>query len=372
MSLSTDVDQAVPVQSIGSYTMREARSVSREQWNDWLERVAGGGHIYQSFEWGEFKRRLGWKPVRLILERNATVIGIGQFLCRDTPFVPGKLMYASKGPWLRWDDKEAVVTFFRGVQTVASRERVHTIKIEPEVLEEDAQAKTLLTALGFRKFRWDLNFKTTIILDLSPREEELLANMKGKTHYNIRLAARKGVEVVEDNSPGARDCFWRMVEETAARDGFILRRKAEYQFALWQAMYDADRAHLFFAEYQGERLAGMLIYTFGRKYWYVLGASATRKRNLMPTYLLQWEVMRWAKGRNIDHYDMLGMPTPDNLNEADPLWGVYRFKVGFGGKVSNFVGCLDLPVRRVSAKVWNSIEPTYYRIYQRLEHDVYY
>jgi len=354
------------------YTMRETRSVSSERWNGWLERVGGGGHIYQSYEWGEFKRGLGWKPVRLVIERDGAVVGLGQFLCWGTPFVSGKLFYSTKGPWLPWDDEEAVATFFKGVQTAARREGAHTIKIEPEVVEGRERVAALLSDLGFRKFRWDLNFKATMILDLSPSEEDLLANMKGKTRYNIRLAARKGVVVVEDDSPEARGRFWRMLEETAVRDGFVLRRRPEYQFALWQAMYDADRAHLFFAEHDGIRLAGMLIYTFGRKYWYALGASTGERRNVMPTYLLQWEVMRWAKARGLDQYDMVGMPTVDNLNEGDPLWGVYRFKAGFGGGVADFIGCLDLPVGRARARLWNVVEPVYYRVYQRLKHDVYY
>lgn len=353
-------------------TVREICSTASHQWNDWLERSANGGHIYQSYEWGEFKRRLGWKPVRLVLERDGEVIGLGQFLCWSTPFVPGKLMYCPKGPCLPWEDEETVATFFRGAKRVAIRERAHTIKIEPEVTEQQGHIKVLLSGIGFRKFRWDLNFKTTMIVRLDRPEQDLFARMRAKTRYNIRLAARKGVEVVQDNSNDARQHLWQMLQVTAKRDGFIVRRRAEYQFAVWQAMFEAGRAHLFFAEHEGERLAAMLVYTFGQKYWYILGASANEKRNLMPTYLLQWEVMLWAKARDMVYYDMLGAPSPDNLNEGDVLWGVYRFKAGFGGTITDFLGCLDLPVHHVLAKTWNGIEPAYYRIYQRLKHDVYY
>lgn len=356
-----------------SYTTKEHTSDTRAGWDGLLESAPGGGHIFQSHEWGELKRRmLDWKPVRLALEKDGgEAVGAGQFLVRRTPLVPGSLMYCPKGPWLPWDEEAAVRSFFSGVVEAAKREGAHTVKIEPEVPESQTRVKKLLSELGFRKFRWDLHGKTTMVVDLSPSEEEILAGMKSKTRYNIRLAARKGVRVVEDNSPGALDLFWRMYEETAKRNGFW-HRPREYYFAVWRALYEAGRVHLFFAEHEGDRLAGSLIHTFGRKYWYIAGASTNEKRNLMPPYLLQWEVMRWARERGITHYDMLGVPSPDELHEDHPWYGIYKFKIGFGGESSSYLGCLDLPVERLRARLWDKVEPTYYRLYQRIKGDIYY
>ena len=357
----------------GRYVVTEKGGVSRSQWDGWLEDSPGGGHILQSHEWGELKRRLDWEPVRLVLERDGEVAGVGQFLVYDTPLVPGTLWYCTKGPWLPWEDEEAVRAFFQGVRKLAERRGAHTVKIEPEVLEQQTRVKELLQTLGFRRFRWDLNFKTTMVVDLSPSEEDLLASMKGKTRYNIRLATRRGVEVVEDNSLEARERFWGMFEQTAKRNRFVIRRPRDYNFAAWRAMYDAGRAHLFFAMHEGDRLAAMLVYSFGHKYWFMLGASTNEKRNLMPSHLLQWEVMRWARQRGITRYDMVAVPSPDNLDdESNSLHGVYRFKVGFGGEIEDFVGCLDLPVKRVRAELWNRIEPAYYRLHQKLKGDIYY
>jgi peptidoglycan pentaglycine glycine transferase (the first glycine) len=361
-----------PPPAIGRYKVVEKARISQSRWDDWLENSPGGGHILQSYEWGEFKRRLNWKPVRLVLERDGQVVGLGQFLVYNTPLIPGTLMYCSKGPWLPWEDEEAVCAFFRGVLAVAERYDAHTVKIEPEVREQQTRVKELLQALGFNRFRWDLNFKTTMIVDLRPSEGELLDNMKGKTRYNIRLATRKGVRVVEDNSREAREYFWGMFEQTAERNGFAIRRPCEYNFAAWQAMYKAGRAHLFFATHEGERLAAMLVYVLGHKYWYMLGASTNEKRNLMPSHLLQWEVMRWAKRHGVTHYDMVAVPSPDDLHESNSLYGVYRFKAGFGGEMVDFVGCLDLAVKHVRAKLWNGIEPAYYRLHQKLKGDIYY
>ena len=369
--LSTTARETDTSTTSATYTMREVRSATQEQWNDWLSGVPGGGHIYQSYEWGEFKRTIGWRPIRLVLEQNGKIIGAGQFLAWNTPGVPGCLLYCTKGPWLPWDDARAVRTFFAGVRTVALRENAHTVKIEPEVLEEQTAVKAVLSDIGFEKFRWDLQFKTTMLIDLTPSEEELLAAMKSKTRYNTRLGAKKGVQIVEDNSLDAREEFHTMMELTAQRDGFF-KRPHDYLFACWQAMYDANRAHLFFAVHEGQKLAGILVFTFGHKYWYTVGASTDEKRNLMPTYQLQWEVMRWAKEQGITFYDMVAIPNPENLSEDDSMYGLYRFKSGFGGRIAEFVGCLDLPVASLRAAAWNRIEPLYYRAYKRLKHDVYY
>lgn len=251
-------------------------------------RLAGRGHVLQSHGWGDFKRGLGWRPVRLTLRQAGRVVGLGQFLKYGTPGVPGALMYCAKGPWLPWENEEAVRVFFREAREIARRHGVYTVKIEPEVLEGRACTKQLLAGIGFKKFRWDLNFKTTMLVNLDRPEEELLGGMKGKTRYNVRLAARKGVRVVEGGSPEAYGRFWRMFECTSERNGFEIRRPFGYQFAAWRAMKGAGRAHLFFAEHEGTPLAAVVVYTQGRKLWYMLGASTNERRNLMPTHLLQW------------------------------------------------------------------------------------
>ena len=357
----------------GRYEVRERNDASPAEWDGWLEGSPGGGHVLQSHAWGEFKRGLGWRPVRLTLERGGTVAGLGQFMVYQTPGVPGAMMYCAKGPWLPWEEGEAVAAFFRGVRESARRHGAHTVKIEPEVREREVGVRHQLEEIGFRKFRWDLNFKTTMLVDLGRPEKELLGGMKGKTRYNVRLASRKGVRVVEDGSPGAYERFWRMFECTSERNGFAIRRPFGYQVAAWRAMRDAGRARLFFAEHDGEPLASMVVYVMGRKLWYMLGASTNHRRNLMPTHLLQWEVMRWAKGRGIACYDMVAVPPPDELDNQDhPLHGVYRFKAGFGGEVTEFLGCLDLPIRPLAAGLWNRLEPVYYRLHQKLKGDIYY
>jgi peptidoglycan pentaglycine glycine transferase (the first glycine) len=355
------------------YTTKVVQSVTRAEWDGWLGDSPGGGHVLQSYEWGEFKRRQGWKAIRLVLKRGGRVVGLGQFLAYNTAPVPGVLMYCTKGPWLPWGDEEAVRTFFEGVRAVAGCWNAHTVKIEPEVLEEREDVKSLLGDIGFCKARYDLNLKTTLVVDLSLPEEELLARMKGKTRYNVRLAARKGVEVTEPEFEEGWETFYEWMRATSERKaGYVLRRSRDYLYNVMRYMYDAGRGRLFFAEHEGTLLAGMYVFAFGKKYWYMYGASSEKKRNLKPNYLLQWEVMRWAKQRGLTHYDMVGVPKLEDLDESNSLWSVYKFKEGFGGGIVNSLGCFDLPVKRARAAAWYKLEPVYYRLYYKLNNNVFY
>jgi lipid II:glycine glycyltransferase (peptidoglycan interpeptide bridge formation enzyme) len=361
-------------QATALYTVREARNVARSEWDGWLEGSPGGGHVLQSYEWGEFKRRQGWRPVRVVLERDGEAAGVGQFLAYNTAPVPGSLWYCTKGPWLPWEDEEAVRAFFEGVREVAGRLGAHTVKIEPEVPEQQEDVKALLARMGFRRARYDLNQKTTLVVDLEPPEEDVLANMKGKTRYNVRLAAKKGIEVVEpDDFDAAFDTFYEWLRSTSERkEGSFLRRPRGYLHGVMREMREAGQGRLFFAAHEGMPLAGMYVFTFGAKYWYIYGASGTEKRNLKPNYLLQWEVMRWAKRRGLTHYDMVGIPKPEDLHEGSSFWSVYKFKEGFGGEISDSIGCLDLPVKPLRARAWYRFEPYYYRLYYKLKNNVFY
>ncbi len=134
-------------------------------------------------------------------------------------------MYCAKGPWLPWHDEEAVRAFFAGVRDIARHQGAHTIKIEPEVSEQQKDVKIVLDELGFEKARYDLNLKTTLVVDLSRPEEELLMKMKGKTRYNVRLASKKGVEVIEPEFEEGWETFYGWMKATSERkEGYLLRR----------------------------------------------------------------------------------------------------------------------------------------------------
>ncbi|MGH3144424.1 MAG: lipid II:glycine glycyltransferase FemX, partial [Rubrobacter sp.] len=290
------------------------------------------------------------------------------------------LMYCTKGPWLPWEEVWAVRAFFDGVGSIARRERAHTIKIEPEVLARQTDVDRHLRALGFDDARYDLNFSNTVVSDVSPTEEEILDRMsakskKGKTtRYNINLARRKGVEVTEWDDFGlAFDTLFGWMEGLEeTKEGFVNRRPREYLREMMRRTRDAGSGHFFFASHEGTPLSGAFVFTFGKKLWFMHGASGGEKRKLQGNYLLQWEVMRWAKRRGITKCDFVGAPKPGDRKEGDPYYGVYKFKLGFGGDVMEYLGCMDLPVRPRLATAWYDLEPFYYRAYSKLKGNVFY
>ena len=187
-------------------------------------------------------------------------------------------------------------------------------------------------------------------MDLTPDPEELLRRMKQKTRYNIRLAARKGV-TVRAGSEADLASFYELMETTAQRDGFGIHTRAYYE-AAHHLFVPTGQGRLLLAEYEGQLLAGLVVLGVGRRggtACYMYGASSDEHRNLMPTYILQWEAMLWAKEQGHRVYDLWGVPDEDEATlEAgftqrnDGLWGVYRFKRGFGGRLVRTAGAWDL------------------------------
>ena len=230
--------------------------------------------------------------------------------------------------------------------------------------------RRVFTELGFVKSRWDLQNRTTMVIDLDRPPEAMLARMKSKWRYNVNLARRKGLTVVEDNSVAARRILYEMHVHTSERDGFMPRPRA-YCDGAWSAMIDAGYAHLFLACYEGRPLAALLAFTFGHKVWYQVGASETEGRNLMPAHALQFHVMAWAQQRGLTYYDLVAIPNAAGMSTRDPMWGLYVFKSGFGGRPVEWAGCLD-SVLDARGHLWQAIEPAYYRLYRWRRHDIFY
>ena len=166
--------------------------------------------------------------------------------------------------------------------------------------------------------------------------------MKPKTRYNVRLGSKKGVSIrlggVEDV-----DALYAMYDETARRDGFIIRPIDYYRDA-WSSLILAKLAQPLIAEIDGEAVAGLIAFRFGSRAWDMYGMSRDAHRDKMPNHLLQWEAIRWARSMGCTVYDWWG--APNELSESDPMWGVYRFKEGFGGKLTAHVGADDFAVSK--------------------------
>jgi lipid II:glycine glycyltransferase (peptidoglycan interpeptide bridge formation enzyme) len=235
-----------------------------------------------------------------------------------------------------------------GIHELCRRKRAFALKVEPDA-PDDAKHAASLSAMGFLPSRHEIQPRQTLIVDLQDSEETILARMHQKTRYNIHLAGRKGVSVRPWQD---LDAFGNMVLETADRDSFGAHVPAYYRKA-YELFHPEGACELLVAEYEGTPLASLMVFAQGTRAWYLYGASTSLERNRMPTYLLQWEAMRWAQQRGCTSYDLWGVPDADpEVLEAefterrDGLWGVYRFKRGFGAQLERTLGAWDLPYQR--------------------------
>jgi lipid II:glycine glycyltransferase (peptidoglycan interpeptide bridge formation enzyme) len=193
------------------------------------------------------------------------------------------------------------------------------------------------------------------LIDLTPSEDELLARMKQKARYNIRLAEKKGVTL----RVGTQEDFgllYKMYAETSVRDGFVIRDEGYYQ-TVWKLFMDSHEptCEPLIAEVDGESVAAIFVFYFAGRVYYVYGMSRNTHREKMPTYLLQWEAMKRAKSRGCTIYDLWG--APDVFDESDSMWGVYRFKEGLGGKVVRTLGAWDFAPNLLWYRLYSEIIP---------------
>lgn len=198
-----------------------------------------------------------------------------------------------------------------------------------------------------------VQFRNTMLIDLRPDADQLLASMKQKTRYNVRLAARRGV-AVRPGDTADLELLFQMYAETAVRDRFTIRN-ADYYLKIWKDFITSGLGEPLLAEVKGEPVAGVIIFRFGGRAWYVYGMSREVHREKMPNYLLQWEAIRRAKQAGCTEYDLWG--APEKFDDEDDLWGVYRFKDGLGAEVVRFIGAYDLPINSLMYRAYSQVLP---------------
>jgi lipid II:glycine glycyltransferase (peptidoglycan interpeptide bridge formation enzyme) len=195
-----------------------------------------------------------------------------------------------------------------------------------------------------------------VILDLRQGEDGLLAGMKSKTRYNVRLSARRGVEV-EEGGAEKLGLWYGLHRETATRDRIAVRQPA-YFTGLFEAAesYPGRRPEyrILLARADGELLGGIVVCFWGRRAWYLYGASSARRRNLMPNYALQWQAVRLALERGCREYDLFGIPP--SADPSHPMAGLFQFKTGFGGRIENRLGPYDAVYRPAVYRAYGAAE----------------
>ncbi len=349
----------------------EVLRVDRETWNTWLKEMPQA-HLLQTWEWGKIKRISGWLPSFFIWrEAGEPPQAMAMVLARALP-APWKLlglkvMYVPKGPILAWGNAELLRQVLIDLEIEAKKQKAIFIKIDPDISlgkgfpgsDEYCQDPVgdqiikELTDRGWLYSNEQIQFKNTVLLDLRPGKEALLAQMKQKTRYNIRLASRKGIII---RQAGKEDLsrLYEIYAHTSLRDGFVIRNR-DYYLSLWLEFLEASMLTPLIAEFDGRILAGLMLFHFGRNSWYIHGMSLDEHREKMPNYLLQWHAIQQAIDLGCQFYDLWG--APDEFDENDSMWGVFRFKQGLGGEVVRTIGAWDLALRPFWFRMYSQLLP---------------
>ncbi len=328
-------------------------------------------HPLQSWTWSQFKSRWSWSSAALILvdkgkSKDEKPVAAALVLKRRLPRSPFSILYTPKGPILDPGDKTIATALLGQLEHHVRSEKAIFLKIDPDVVlgygaeewkpEAEGQGfRSLLIDRGWRFSDDQIQYRNTVEIDLKMTEDELLAGMKQKTRYNIRLAGRRGVKI-RVGDPDDFEMLAKMYIETAARDGFAVRPEGYYHDA-WGSFYKAGMARLLIAEYEGQPLGAVFLVRSDERAIYMYGASNDLERQRMPNYLLQWESIRWAREQGCRVYDFWG--APDEFEENDPLWGVWRFKSGFNGRVVRHIGAWDYPARPFWYWLYSAVIPKY-------------
>ncbi len=334
----------------------EARIITDcQQWNDFVEQSVCC-NITQSYEWGELAPHLGAEAMRVgVVDDEGRLCAAMLVLISPVPVLHRPYFYAPRGPVIDDPNSPAMTVLLNYVRASAHKRGAFMLKVEPSVPDGDVQWLAALKRRGFHTNPYASHVRHEWVLDIRPDEKELLAGMKEKWRYNVRLAARKGVTIrcaSGQQEQADLDTFYRLYETTSERDEFFIHKKSHYEDVM-RLYSQGDRAALLLAEHEGQAIAGIIVLRFGRWSWYMYGASSNEQRNLMPNHLLQWNGMQWAKARGCWYYNFRGIP--DILEEGQELWGVYVFKRGFGGYAMRSLETHDLVY-----------QPLVYNAYRRL------
>jgi peptidoglycan pentaglycine glycine transferase (the first glycine) len=318
---------------------------SPSQWDSFV-RAHPDGHLLQQAGWGQLKDAFGWRSACLAVGKGGQILAGALLLYKPLPLRLGTMAYLPAGPLLA-AESEINQCLWAGLHQHARRQRAAFLKAEPcNYYRPRPDLPAILTAEGFRPSIQTVQPPNTIVIDLSGTEDDILRRMSQSTRYKCRLGTKKEVEVRAGTASDLAS-FNALMQTTGQRDSFGVHGPAYYE-AAYRLFAEASQVAMLIAAHKGQDLAAVMAFCCGPNAYYLYGASSNAERNRMPTYIVQWEAMRWAKAQGATRYDLWGVPDaePASLEAQfetrhDGLWGVYGFKRGFGGQVVRSVGAWD-------------------------------
>jgi peptidoglycan pentaglycine glycine transferase (the first glycine) len=320
--------------------------------------LACGGHLLQSWRWGDFKKRFGWDVERFAVPREGGA-ALAQVLFRYKAGM--SLGYIPRGPVWPADDPDAVGELWTRVDEAARRRRTLNIIVEPDRQLPEQPRLGVRLVPGPEPIQPARSVQIELLDDQS-----LIDQMHPKTRYNVRLARRRGVTTrMAEQTDESIAPFYDMLQDTASRNDFFVHTPNYYRDFL--CVFGED-ACLTFAEIDGKPVAGTIAAVFGDEGIYMYGASSTQGRAHGAAFLLQHETMRWARSRGARRYDLWGIPEYDpesSVSESgdrlaastgNDRRGLYEFKTRFGGQIVRY----PPPLERVYHPVLATLARRFY------------
>ena len=345
--------------------IRFATDDEQKEWDKLILSNPDSGNIFQSLEFAEQKKLTGWTP-RFVLAGKIVLT----VLEKKVPTL-GKLWYVPKGPGV--GTVVQLGDMLPDLQRFAAKHGVFAVKVEPELLKSD-DALAAFRELGLVSVPPIQPNFSTVLIDLSPDLDDILAGLNQKGRHAIRRAERDGVTVkrVESDEKNCR-VFYDLLADTAKAQGFSVR-SFDYQLKFWRRFSDDGMGQLFFAYVDGKVVAGAYAMVFGHKSTYKDGASVRERTAYGASHLLQWEVITWAKEQGSKVHDLCGAPPSESINdETHPHYGIGRFKTSFNKHVTDYVGAYDLVVRPAPYKLWIKLgQRAVRKLWRRKHHEDWY
>jgi lipid II:glycine glycyltransferase (peptidoglycan interpeptide bridge formation enzyme) len=313
-------------------TFREINEEEKDSYN----RVVN--HVIQSWEWGEFRKKIGLDLVRIGHFEGNKLKSAYQLTLHPVPFVKYTIGYLPKGAM-------PTKTMVDALTKVGIEKNTAFIKIEPnvEISEKQKAISEKLLNFGLIPSKKSLFTKYNFLVDLTKSEDQLLDAMHQKTRYNIKVAQKKGVEVYESTKDSDFEVYLKLYFETTKRQKYF-GHTPHYHRLVWETLKPSGMARVLIGKYQKKALVAWMLLSFGDTMYYPYGGSSVLHKEAMASNLVAWEAIKLARKMGFKNFDMWGALPPD-ATDANPWYGFHRFKAGYGPKHVEYVGTYDLVLR---------------------------
>lgn len=318
--------------------LRHIEDKDKENYNKFVT------HIMQSWQWGDFRISTGTPLVRYGIFNKDKLDRAFQISFHKIPFTSQYVGYLPKGPL---PDKELA----SALEIIASEKNCAFIKLEPNILSGTEPFTIYPSFLPSPK---PLFTKYNFIIDLSLDENTLLKNTHPKTRYNIKLAQKKGVKVLEKSDDKSFEQYLELYFQTTKRQGYHGHNR-DYHKKVWEVLKKEEMVRLLIAYYKNEPLTAWMLFNFKDILYYPYGGSSQNYREVMASNLIAWEAVKLGKKLGLKKFDMWGALGPD-ADPKDPWYGFHRFKQGYGGELVEYIGTFDLVKNQALYFIFTSID----------------